>query len=74
MRDSKPQRFVPQHKSLKMTRNARNEYKRIIEASKQSFTTICSKYHVKTYKVCFPIGTFVAMFRMHKIMTNFGVC
>ena len=37
MRDSKPQRFVQQHKSQKLTRNATNRDKHINEALKQIF-------------------------------------
>ena len=37
MRDSKPQRCVQQHKSLKATRNLTNRDKHINEASKQTF-------------------------------------
>ena len=37
MRNSKPQRCVQQHKSLKVTRNATNADKQINEASKQFF-------------------------------------
>ena len=38
MRDSKPQRCLQQHKSLKVTRNATNQNKHINEASKQIFS------------------------------------
>ena len=37
MRDSKPQRCVQHHKSLKVTQNAINRDKHINEASKQTF-------------------------------------
>ena len=37
MRDSKPQRCVQHHKSLKVTQNALNRDKHINEASKQTF-------------------------------------
>ena len=37
MRDSKPQRCVQHHKSLKVTQNAINRHKHINEASKQTF-------------------------------------
>ena len=37
MRDSKPQRCVQHHKSLKVTQNAINRDKHVNEASKQTF-------------------------------------
>ena len=40
VRDSKPQRCVQQHKSLKVPRNATNRNKHINEASKQTLANI----------------------------------
>ena len=37
MRDSKPQRFVQQHKSLKVTQIATNRHKHINEVWKKKF-------------------------------------
>ena len=65
MHDSKPQRYVQQLKRLKVTLTATNGDKHINEASKQTFANICSKYHVNTRKVSFPIRRFVSMFCKH---------
>ena len=43
MRDSKPQRCVQRHKSLKVTQNATNRNKHINETSKQNFVNILIK-------------------------------
>ena len=62
MRDSKPQRCVQQHKSLKLTRNAGNSVKHINEASKQTFANnlfkILYKYTqgmLSNWKICFNV-------------------
>ena len=62
MRDSKPQRCVQQHKSLKVTRNATNQVKHINEASKQifaySYVKISCKYTqsmLSNWKICFNV-------------------
>ena len=34
---------------------------------------IFPKYHVNTWKVCFPIGSFVSMLTIYKVMTKFGL-
>ena len=47
MCDSKPQRYVQQHKSLKGTRNAINRDKHINEASKQIFANNLCKISCK---------------------------
>ena len=60
MRDSKLQRCVQQHKSLKVIRNATNRDKPINEASKQTFANSLFKMSCKytqgmlsNYKICF---------------------
>ena len=60
MRDSKPQRWIQQHKSLKVTRNATNGDKHINEATKQIFANnlfkISRKYTqgmLSNPKICF---------------------
>ena len=62
MRDSRPQRCVQQHKSLKVTQNATNRGKHIHEASKQSFANnlfkISRKYTqgmFSNWKICFNV-------------------
>ena len=62
MRDSKPQRCVQQHKSLKVTQNATNRDKHINEASKRSFANnlfkISRKYTqgmFSNWKICFSV-------------------
>ena len=62
MRDSKPQRCVQQHKSLKVTRNATNRDKHINEASKQTFANnlfkmLCKYTHgmLSNWKICFNV-------------------
>ena len=62
MRDSKPQRCVQQHKSLKMTRNATNRDIHINETSKQTFANnlfkMSSKYTqdmLSNRKICFNV-------------------
>ena len=62
MRDSKPQRCVQQHKSLKVTRNATNRDKHINEASKQTFANNLIKMSCKytqgmlsNWKICLNI-------------------
>ena len=62
MRDSKPRRFVQQHKSLKVTRNATNRDKHINEASKQIFANnhfkLSCKYTqgmLSNWKICFDV-------------------
>ena len=70
MRNSKPQRCIQQHKSLKMTRNPTNRDKHINEASKQTFPAISFKCHVNTRKVCFVIGRFVSMSSIFELMTK----
>ena len=62
MRDSKPQRYVQQLKTLKGTRNARNGNKHINEASKQTFANNLFKISFKytqgkpfNLKICFNI-------------------
>ena len=47
MRDSKPQRCVQQHESLKVTRNATNREKHINETLKQAFATNLFKISCK---------------------------
>ena len=47
MSDSKPQRCVQQHKSLKMTRNAAKRNKHINEASKQTLANNLLKISCK---------------------------
>ena len=47
MSDSKPQRCVQQHKSLKMTRNATKRSKHINEASKQTLANNLLKISCK---------------------------
>ena len=47
MRDSKPQRCIQQHKSLKVTRNATNQDKHINEASKETFANNLCKTSCK---------------------------
>ena len=34
---------------------------------------IFPKNHVNTWKVCFPIGSFVSMLTIYKVMTKFGL-
>ena len=51
MRDSKPQRCVQQHKSLKVKRNARNEDEQGCEAFKQTFANNLFKISFK-YTQC----------------------
>ena len=60
MRDSKPQRCVQHHKSLKVTRNPTNRDKHINEASKQTNSSNLFKISCKdtqgmlsNWKVCF---------------------
>ena len=62
MRDSKPQRSVQQHKSLKVTRNATNRHKHINEALNQILTNnlfkISCKYTqgmLSNWKICFNV-------------------
>ena len=62
MRDSKPQRCVQQHKSLKVTQNATNRDKHINEASKRSFANnlfkISRKYTqgmFSNWQICFSV-------------------
>ena len=62
MRDSKPQRCVQQHKSLKVTQTATNQDKHINEASKRSFVNnpfkISRKYTQGMFsngKICFNV-------------------
>ena len=62
MCDSKPQRCVQQHKSLKVTQNATNRDKHINEASKRSFANnlfkITRKYTQGMFsdrKICFNV-------------------
>ena len=62
MGDSKPQRCVQQHKSLKVTRNATNRDKRTNEASKQTFANNLFKMSCKymqsmlsNWKICLNI-------------------
>ena len=62
MRDSKPQRCVQQHKSLKVTQKATNRDKHINEASKRSFANnpfkISRKYTQGMFsngKICFNV-------------------
>ena len=62
MRDSKPQRCVQQHKSLKETQNATNRDKHINEASKRSFAKYPLKIFCKytqsmfsNWKICFNV-------------------
>ena len=75
MRDMEPQRCVPHHKSLKVTRNATNRNKHLNEASKQTLPTISSKSYVITRKVCFPIGRIVAMSSIYDGVTkSFALC
>ena len=53
MRDSKPQRFVRQHESLKVTRNATNQDKHVNEASKQMLVNISFKRSCKNTQIMF---------------------
>ena len=53
MRDSKPQRCIQQHKSLKVTRNATNRDKHINKASKQTFANNLFKIFCKRKQVMF---------------------
>ena len=62
MRDSKPQRCVQRHKSLKVTKIATNRDKHIMETSKRSFANnpfkIPRKYTqgmFSNWKICFNI-------------------
>ena len=62
MRNSKPQRCVQQHKSLKVTQNATNGDKHINEASKQIFVNNLFKISFKytqgmlsNWKICFNV-------------------
>ena len=78
MRDSKPQRFVLQHKSLKVTQIATNRGKHINEAWKkfcsQSLPNIMSLINelmLYTRKLCFPIGRFVSMSSIYELKTKF---
>ena len=73
MRDSKPQRCVQPHNSVKVTRNATNRDKHINEASKQIFLNIFLKYSANIRKLCFPIGRFVSMSSVYQLLTNFSV-
>ena len=64
MRDSKPQRCVPHHKSLKVTQNAINRGKHINEAFKQIFANNLVKISYKNmqgklfnWNVCFNVFT-----------------
>ena len=63
MRDSKPQRCVQQHKSLKVTPNASNRDKKINEALKQVFAHNLFKISCKdtqgmlsNWKICFKVS------------------
>ena len=62
MRESKPQRFVQQHKLLKVTRTATNGDKHINEAFKQTFAKNLFKISFKNMqgvlfnrKICFNV-------------------
>ena len=62
MRDSKPQRCVQRHKSLKVTKNATNRDKHIMETSKRNFANnpfkISRKYTksmFSNWKNCFNV-------------------
>ena len=62
MRDSKPQRCVHEHKSLKVTRNATTRDKHINEAWKETFANILFKISCKymqgvysNWKICFNV-------------------
>ena len=70
MRDSKPQRCVRQHKSLKIPRNAPNWDKHINETLKQTFANNHFNYHANTRKVCFAIRRFVSIFSIYELMTK----
>ena len=73
MRDSKQQRCVQKHASLKVARKATNGDKHINEESKQTLPTISSKYLLNTGKVCFRFGTFTSMLSIYEIMTKLCV-
>ena len=70
MRDSRPQRCVQQHKSLKVTQNATNRGKHIHEASKQSFANNLFKISLKYTQGMFSNWKFVSMFSITELMTN----
>ena len=62
MRDSKPQPWVQQHKSLKVTRKATNRDKHTNETSKQHFANNLFKISCKymqgmssNWKICFNV-------------------
>ena len=62
MCDSKPQRCVQQHKSLKVTQNATNRHKHINEASKHivaknrlKLSWIYTQGMLSNWKICFNV-------------------
>ena len=63
----------PQHKSLKVTRNATNWKQLHKWTIKTKFANTFFKLLYNTRKVCFPIGRFVSMSSIYKIMTKFCV-
>ena len=71
MRDSKPQRFVQQHKSLKVTQIATNRGKHINEAWKKIFARNLSLISCKYMKIMFSVRRFVSMSSIYELKTKF---
>ena len=74
MRDSKPQRCVQHHKSLKVTQNPINRDKHINEAFKQIFANDLVKISYKNMQgKPFNWNVFVSMYSHNELLTKFFV-
>ena len=70
MRNSWPQRYLIQQKSLKVKRNATTRNKRLNKPSTKTFAENFFKLSYNTHKVHFLIKTYVSLSSIYELMTN----